>query len=112
MASATNSSQIAAARKRQARDREIDRDMIVLLMSKVDGRRWLWLKLEAAHLYHEDGVLGHAEMAYAKGKQSAALALMASVTGFCPDMYVRMLQENSGVKLEVEEPQSEESENG
>lgn len=109
--SATNERQIRE-RDNQARlDREIDREVINALMCHKNGRRWVWRQLERGQLFHDNGVIDHAAMAFEKGRRSIILALFNDVTAFTPDEYIIMTRENANNPL-LSPPQTDEIDNG
>lgn len=89
-----------------------DRDTIVNLMSTTQGRKWLWAQLSFCGIFHALDISDHAYMAWKEGQRNYGLKLLASINKHSPAMYIRMLQENSGIVEESEEPlntQEEES---
>jgi hypothetical protein len=90
-------------KKQLKKDREVDKTIITALLSTVDGRRWLWLKMAQGQLFIEDADLDAHRMAFKAGKRVVALQLLQSAQRYSPTMFVRMLQENSGVQLEEED---------
>lgn len=98
-----------AKRKRQAEaDRTVDRTVIVALMSQVDGRRWVWLRLAEAQIFEENENLDPQYMAFATGRRNSGLRLLRAVNRYTPAMYIRMTEENTGVDLSPDpEPESE-----
>jgi hypothetical protein len=91
------------AAKQRAKDRATARVVITELMRTVDGRRWVWLQLSAAQLFTASDTTNPYEIVREQGKRTAALALLADVTTYTPEMYIRMTQENAGVQLQEEE---------
>lgn len=102
MTSATNERAIRARDDRLKKDRAVNKTVIGALMSTIDGRRWIWLRLEEARIFVADEDLDPARMAFGKGTRNAGLRLLADVTTFCPREYVRMTEENTGVNLTEE----------
>ncbi len=96
-----------AQKKRRARaDLGINRMIITTLMSSVDGRRWVWLKLEAGHVFAQTVDLtpaGHAIMAFREGERAAALALLVDVMALAPQQFVNMLTENGTAKDQADD---------
>ena len=104
--SATNERQIKARNAQKKRDRLTDEIITKQLMSTPDGRRWVWLRLAEANLYHENENFDPGSMAYAKGVRNTALRLLNDVSRFSPHEYIIMTQEATSVKL-LEEPEDE-----
>ena len=73
-------------------------------MSSTPGRRWLWLILERAGIFHNTENLDHAYMAWEKGVRNEALRILASIMKHTPDLYVRLTNENTAASLQESEP--------
>ncbi len=110
MTSAASEKTIRKQREKLARDRETDRTIIKSLMAHPDGRRWIWLKMDEALVFHEGESLDPNVMAYQKGIRHEGLKLLASCSRHSPDMYIQMLRENSPVELQPSDAESEISE--
>lgn len=103
MTNAASERQIKASRERQKTDVANSELIIKSIMTTPGGRRWVWLQLEKCHIFSGDGSLEHANLAYSAGKRSIGLQLLSDVTRTVPMAYIKMTQENTGVKLEEEE---------
>jgi hypothetical protein len=104
MASSMGDSRRNKKAKAQAeKDLETNKTVIVALMSTLDGRRWMWLRLSESMLFQADTQLELGVMAWRAGMRNAGLRLLQDVTSFTPDMYVRMTKENTSVALQEEE---------
>ncbi len=103
MASGVNRKTIAEARRQRLKDQETEREIIQALMRTVNGRRWVWLRLEEAQVFAIGESLDHAVMAFEKGRRSLGTRLLESVTRFAGDQYFRMTQENSRSAQALEE---------
>lgn len=108
MTNAASEKSIRARNKRIIADRETNTTVITTLMHTVDGRRWIWLTLERMAVFRADEGLDPMRMAFDKGIRNEGLRLLADVTRICPNEYIRMTQENSGVELS--DPSNDESE--
>lgn len=96
------------SRKRQLRvkDKNLNDGVLRGLLGSVDGRRWIWNQLGKMNVFSQTvdfSPAGHAVMAYAEGRRSLGLELLADVTRLAPEAYVLMTRENSAVELEIEE---------
>lgn len=100
MTSATNETRIAAGRARAKDDAKLTAKVIGALMSTVEGRRWVWLELEAANIFMVVEGMPADRLLYHSGKRDQALRLYRQVTRHAPSMYIRMTQENTGVQLD------------
>jgi len=106
----TNAASERSIRKRNKQilaDRETNTTVITTLMHTVDGRRWIWLTLERLAVFRADEGLDPLRMAFDKGIRNEGLRLLADVTRICPNEYIRMTQENSGVDLSAPEDPDE-----
>jgi len=107
----TNAASERSIRKRNKQilaDRETNVTVITTLMHTVDGRRWIWLTLERLAVFRADEGLDPLRMAFDKGIRNEGLRLLADVTRICPNEYIRMTQENSGVDLTTNEDPADE----
>lgn len=98
MTSSTNERQIARRTEQERRDRITDRLITQQLMSTVDGRRWLWLRLSEGHLFAEDENFDPGRMAFMKGRRQAALRILKDIQAFAPSEYVVMANEAQDVE--------------
>ncbi len=110
MTSATNERQIRVRKDQARRDRITDETIVKSLMSHVDGRRWVWLRLSEAQIFVEDGDLDPYRMAYMKGVRQPALRLLRDVNRFAPTSYVTMTEENTGIELRFEQTEEDSDE--
>ena len=102
MASATSERGLKKAQARQKEDRAVTKRVILLLMSTVDGRRWLYNELAAANMFNVDTGLDPFQMAYDKGIRNVGLRWLAGINEFAPAMYIRMMEEATSIKLDFE----------
>lgn len=93
---------IRARNKQILKDRETNTTVITTLMHTIDGRRWIWLKLESAGCFRSDEGLDPYRMAFEKGVRNEGLRLLADVTRITPSLYITMTTENSGVAFKDE----------
>ena len=110
MASATNEKRIRQDEDRLKRDRITNETVIKSLMSHREGRRWIWLQLSKCGVYlasFDPSAGGHSRMCFSEGKRSLGLELLADITRYCPESYILMTKENSGVKIEDEQNDDE-----
>lgn len=102
--SSTNERQIKKKRAQQKRDRMTDQIVTMSLMSTVDGRRWVWLRLSEAGVFTGNDNLDPQYMAWEKGVRNGGLRLLSDVTKFTPQFYITMTEEARSIKL-TEEPE-------
>ncbi len=103
MPSTTNPRQIKEREERHKNNRRIDKEVTVALMSHPDSRNWVWRRLGDGYIFIADENLDPQRMAYEKGRRNEALRLLKDVQGFTPNEYVRMVNENTGAEMEVED---------
>lgn len=108
MTSAASEANQRKLRAQAQKDAATDKEVITSLMSLPSGRRWMWLKLSESRMFVEDESLDPHLLAYRQGQRNLGLRLLKSVQGYCPEMYVRMVQENTGVTWSAPEEQEEE----
>src|SRR5262245_7608246 len=68
-------------------------DLIRGLMAQPAGRRYVYEKLVAAHIFRTSFSVDALAMAFAEGERNQGLQLLTDVMSVCPDMFVRMMQE-------------------
>ena len=96
-------------RKRQKREEAAAAERLVLrtLMSQQMGRLYLWNELSKLNVFSQTlqfGRDGYAATAWAEGKRSVGLELMARITQLCPEDYVTMIKENQKTEIKDEQP--------
>lgn len=93
-------------RKKSRRD-EVDaarKTVIRTLMSQRMGRLYVWDELSLANVFSQTlqfGRDGYAGTAFAEGRRSLGLRLLADVTRLCPEEYLLMTRENASQMKEV-----------
>jgi hypothetical protein len=101
--SATNERQIKKRRAQQKRDRLTDEIITKQLMSTVDGRRWVWMRLSEGNVFQGTDNLDPYYMAWEKGSRNSALRLLRDVSSFTPQEYITMTEEARSIKLKEDE---------
>lgn len=75
-------------------DAQAEVDELCWLMSDKRGRRFMWRSLSAAGIYRLSFVPGDAmATAFAEGRRSEGLRLVALITQHCPSRFSEMQQE-------------------
>lgn len=90
-------------------DEGIRREVIGALMSTRRGRRYIWLQLEACHIFASTFSTSHNAsliMSFKEGERNIGLQLYSDVVRFAPDKFVEMASESSGQEEEVEDERS------
>jgi hypothetical protein len=101
--SATNERQIKKRASQQKRDRITDELITKQLMSTIDGRRWVWLRLSEGNVFYGNENLDPQYMAWEKGVRNSALRLLRDVSSFTPQEYITMTEEARSIKLKEDE---------
>lgn len=101
MTSSTNEGLIRRKKNQQSRDRITDELVTRSLMTTVEGRRWVWLRLSEAHMFAEEGGLDPYWMAYEKGQRRAGLRLLKDVQMWAPSEYILMSNEAQTIEASI-----------
>lgn len=96
----------AAQRRQQAKDVETAKSVTSALMSRIDGRRYVWLKLADAMIFQADVSLDPGQLAWRAGMRNAGLKLLSEVMAYAPNNFVDMMKEN-GAKPKSPPPEEE-----
>lgn len=107
MASATSEKGQRKQLARQAADKKSAIATVTLIMSTIDGRRWMYNELSAANMWNVDTGLDPYQMAYDKGLRNVGLRWLAAINTICPSMYVRMMEEATNIKLDIEDSEDD-----
>lgn len=92
------------AEAKRTRDKRISRTVVTALMSSPDGRRWIWLQLEAAQVFAQTYVPGSFDQtAFAEGNRRFGNKLLAEIQMYAIADFVRMLQENNPTVEEIQD---------
>lgn len=62
------------------------------IMRTESGRRWIGKLIDSCGIL-QGGFVGSSEVYYRQGKRDVGLAVMQELQAFCPDEYIKMLQE-------------------
>jgi len=102
----------AQAERRNAKLKDVRRDderirktVIQALMSEPRGRRYVWQELAECKVFTQTIVFaagGTMMTAFNEGIRSVGLRLLADVTRWCPQEYMKMTVENAAVELKDE----------
>jgi len=95
---ASNPEQIAEARNRARQQAQLEANMIRALMDLEQGRLWMWNLLAACHVFSTSFAKNSLEMAFAEGERNVGLRLLAAINTACPDLYIKMVQEQGEKK--------------
>lgn len=71
-----------------------DQGVIVGIMTNIDGRAWVWRQL--ASIFHTPFTADPHSTAFNCGIQNAAIALLDTVTRWCPEQFILMMREANG----------------
>lgn len=93
----SDQAQLDRSRDQQRRDAVTNDLIIKTLMGSKDGRRYLWLEMEACYIFQstlELGENGYAVTAWREGRRARGLKLLADITRLAPKDYITMTTEN------------------
>lgn len=86
--------QVNTARKKAARVRREQREVVRELMSTTQGRAWLYQKLEECHIWTPSFVPADPySTAFKEGERNIGARLLADIMDAAPDQYVAMVKE-------------------
>jgi hypothetical protein len=100
---ADDSPSIERKRSRVANDRVIKDNVIRLLMSRGDGRRFLWLLMQDCHMFEISARFGEEAVLktyFSEGERNIGLRLLMDIMRLAPREYILSMEENSKVELE------------
>lgn len=72
-----------------------NQSVVVSLMSTPDGRRYIWDKLELAHIFSTTFSTDALQMAFNEGQRNQGLQLLADIIRWCPDQYIQAMRESN-----------------
>lgn len=98
-ANAADARQVSRKRDRAKADEAIAGVVVRALMSTVDGRRYIWLRLSSMHIFSSTFTTNALTSAFQEGERNVGLQLYAEVTRFAPQAVFQMMVENSAVEL-------------
>lgn len=87
--------QHAADAEKQALAREQAKADFLWMMADPRGRRIVWRQLANAGVFNTTFDTQAMQMAFAEGRRSEGLRLLAQVHTLCPDLYPTMMKENT-----------------
>ena len=89
--------QVKARNKRVKLASREHEEVLELLMSRPEGRRWMFAVLEQCHMYHSTFDPNPTVMAFREGARNVGLQLLNAVTLAAPEQYMLMLKERANV---------------
>lgn len=95
---ASNPDHIAEQRNRARQTAQREGNMLRALMDLAEGRAWMWDLLASCHMFSTSFAKNSLEMAFAEGERNVGLRLMAAIQSKCPDLYIKMVQEQGEKK--------------
>lgn len=93
MRNAADRKDIRRAEKLAKLESTHDRETIVILMSTINGRSWMWRQLEQCHCFNDPFTGDALHEAYQKGERNFGLRLLSQINLYCPDQYIQMVRE-------------------
>lgn len=103
MTNAANIRDIATKQKRAKSDSETEKLVLRTLMSQVDGRRYIWLRLSECNVWASTFTGDALTGAFREGERNVGLKLFGAVSRLCPNEFMCMTIENSAVELKEED---------
>lgn len=86
---------VNTARRRAGRKKFDALRVVHALMQHKDGRKWIYSKLEACHIFSTPFEKGYPDASsFRMGEQNIGLQFLAEVVSAAPEQYVLMCQEN------------------
>lgn len=70
-------------------------EVLAQLMSRPEGRRWLYSVLEMCHIFHTPFSDNPTQMAFNVGVQNVGIRLTGDVARAAPELYLLMLKEKA-----------------
>ena len=93
------------AKKREARKRKADQDVLRKLMHTPDGRDWLYRFLDSCHMMASPFVPGSTDtntIMFRLGEQNVGKRLQVAAEGASVDLYMTMIKEHLAEEAELE----------
>ena len=85
-------------RRKEKAARQAERDageVIILLMSSAQGRKWAWETLSTAHVFATSFSPDALQMAFAEGERNSGLRLLDTILTWCPEQFIEMMREQN-----------------
>lgn len=99
MTSAASERQIRKRQQKAREDRAGAELTIRAVMATRHGRRWVWCELGACGVFHSNPSRDPMQSAFTEGQRDAGLRLLKLVSSVCPQLYMTMTTENTGVDV-------------
>lgn len=65
------------------------------LMSTIPGRRYIWEKLTAAHMFQTSFNADPLQMAFNEGERNQGIQLLNDIIQWCPEQYIQAMRESN-----------------
>lgn len=89
--------QVNNARKKSARHRRTDLNVVAGLMDLKEGRAWIYTKLTSCHIFQSPFFQGDPHnTSFRCGEHNIGLQLLADVQAAAPQQYILMIEEAAG----------------
>ena len=86
---------IRAAEKAAKLVDDNNRTVITAVMNTAPGRRYLWDKLAAAHVFATTFSTDPVQMAFNEGQRNQGLLLLNDIMEWCPDQFILAMRESN-----------------
>ena len=93
---------IRAAEKAAKLVDDNNRTVITAVMNTAPGRRYLWDKLAAAHVFATTFSTDPVQMAFNEGQRNQGLLLLNDIMEWCPDQFILAMREFNGRRTSSE----------
>lgn len=87
--------EVAAGVKADATRELRRRDDFLAIMGSESGRRFVWQLMGDCSLFLPIYSPDHSEMSYKEGRRQIGLKLLADCNELCPELYLKMMNENT-----------------
>lgn len=68
-------------------------EVLISIMSSTPGRRWVWDKMGAAHIFQTSFSVDAVQMAFNEGERNQGLLLLNDIMQWCPDQFILAMRE-------------------
>lgn len=99
--------------EKAARQAELARGEVVKgLMDTTAGRRYVWDRLSAAHIFVTSFNLDPVQMAFNEGERNQGLQLLGDIMQWCPDLFIQAMRESNERHLAAQRSRSQDGNGG
>ena len=70
-------------------------EVLIAICSTEPGRRYLWERLDEAHIFRTSFSTDPIQMAFYEGERNQGLLLLGDIMQWCPDQFIQMMREHN-----------------